>query len=146
MTYFKIPFLLLFSCIYMGAQAQTERIRLKEVPLTEDVLGEKKKFKFDLRSFIPDSGSEAKIYLVTRFCYNGQNFIIRKKVSSPRFTYTLKYYVDQWMEIRINSYEGLAFCVGQFQINDFVLFECNPFGMEVEWTKVDSTATEFQRS
>lgn len=126
--------------------AQTQTVRLKDVPLTEEVEGEKKKFKFDFSTFIPDAGKESKIYLVSRFCYNGQNFIVQKKVSSPKFTFTVKYYVDQFLEIRINSFEGLTFCVGAFKINDYSVFQCSPLGMEIEWTKIDSMATDFKKS
>lgn len=99
-TYSKalaMPFLLLFC--YTLAHSQTQTVRLKEVPLVEDIEGEKKKFKFDFRDFIPDN-SETKIYLVSRFCHKGQNFIVRKTVSSPKFTFTVKYYVDQFLDER----------------------------------------------
>lgn len=128
------------------AAAQTQIVRLKDVPLTEDIEGEKKQFKFDFTAFIPDAGKESKIYLVSRFCYEGQNFIVRKTISSPKFTFTVKYYVNQFLEVHINSYEGLTFCVGEFRIDDYSVFQCNPYGMEVEWTKVDSMATDFKRS
>ncbi len=142
---FLVFYLLIYMCVTVGAQTQT--VRLKEVPLVEDVEGEKKKFKFDFRAFIPDGGGkETKIYLVSRFCYQGQNFIVRKTVASPKFTFTVKYYVDQFLEIKINGYEGLTYCVGEFKVNDFSLMRCNPLGMQVSWEKVDAGATDFKRS
>lgn len=104
---------------------------LDDVPLVEDSLGMKKKFKIDASHIIPKiTGEKIPVYTYTHFCYKGKRFSLKKRFASSKFTYTHKYLVPLFIEIKAESYEGTTYCILKLIPHQWSTMQCNPKGFK----------------